>query len=94
METLKEKTAKGLFWGALNGGTMQLLNVIFGIVLARILSPADYAIVGVLAIFSTIADNLQTTQAWHLVAQMPLVRGAAPKTPKARIASQIETHFL
>lgn len=51
METLKEKTAKGLFWGALNGGTMQLLNVIFGIVLARILSPADYAIVGVLAIF-------------------------------------------
>ena len=35
-----------------------------------------------------------STQAWHLVAQMPLVRGAAPKTPKARIASQIETHFL
>lgn len=61
METLKEKTAKGLFWGALNGGTMQLLNVIFGIVLARILSPADYAIVGVLAIFSTIADNLQSS---------------------------------
>lgn len=25
---------------------------------------------------------------------MPLVRGAAPKTPKARIASQIETHFF
>ena len=35
-----------------------------------------------------------STQAWHLVAQMPLVRGAAPKTPKVRIASQIETHFM
>ena len=25
---------------------------------------------------------------------MPLVRGTAPKTPKVRIASQIETHFM
>ena len=35
-----------------------------------------------------------STQAWHLVAQMPLVRGAAPKTPRLRFASQFETHFL
>lgn len=35
-----------------------------------------------------------STQAWHLVAQMPLVRGTAPKTPKVRIAFQIETHFM
>lgn len=35
-----------------------------------------------------------STQAWHLVAQMPLVRGAAPKTPAVRNESQFETHFL
>jgi len=31
MATLKEKTAKGLFWGVLNSGTMQVLNLVFGI---------------------------------------------------------------
>lgn len=61
MESLKEKTAKGLFWGAMNSGTMQLLNLIFGIVLAQQLSPGDYGIVGVLTIFSLIAGNLQSS---------------------------------
>lgn len=61
MESLKEKTAKGLFWGALNSGTMQVLNLVFGIFLARMLSPDDYGIVGVLSIFSLIAGNLQSS---------------------------------
>ncbi len=61
MESLKEKTAKGLFWGALNSGTIQLLNLVFGIVLAKQLSPGDYGIVGVLTIFSLIAGNLQSS---------------------------------
>ena len=50
-ETLKEKTAKGLFWGALNNGTMQLLNIVIGIFLARLLTPTDYGLVGMLAVF-------------------------------------------
>ena len=61
METLKEKTAKGLFWGAMNSGTMQVLNLVFGIFLARMLSPHDYGIVGVLTIFTLIAGNLQSS---------------------------------
>lgn len=56
---LKEKTAKGLFWGGINNGGQQLLNLIFGIFLARLLSPADYGIVGMLTIFSLIAGALQ-----------------------------------
>lgn len=59
-ETLKQKTAKGLFWGALNSGTTQMLNLVFGICLARLLTEADYGIVGVLTIFSTIAGDLQS----------------------------------
>lgn len=59
METLKEKTAKGLFWGAMNNGTMQLLNIVLGIFLARLLSPADYGLVGMLAVFTAIAGALQ-----------------------------------
>ena len=61
MDNLKEKTAKGLLWGALNSSTMQVLNLVFGIFLARMLSPHDYGIVGVLTIFSLIAGNLQSS---------------------------------
>ena len=60
-ESLKDKTAKGLMWGALNSGTTQLLNLFFGIFLGRLLSPADYGLVGVLSIFSLIAGNLQSS---------------------------------
>lgn len=58
-QSLKEKTAKGLFWGGLSNGTQQLLNLFFGIFLARILTPADYGMVGMLTIFSLIASSLQ-----------------------------------
>lgn len=61
MNNLKERTAKGLAWGAINSGTTQLLNLVIGIFLARLLSPADYGIVGVLTIFTVIAGNLQSS---------------------------------
>ncbi len=59
-DSLKDKTARGLFWGAINSGTTQVLNLVFGIVLARLLTPADYGIVGVLTIFTTLAGDLQS----------------------------------
>ena len=44
-ESLKQKTARGLFWGLVNNGTMQFLNLLFGICLGRLLSPDDYGMV-------------------------------------------------
>lgn len=58
-ETLKEKTARGLFWGGISNGVQQLLNMAFGICLARLLSPGDYGMVGMLTIFSLIASTIQ-----------------------------------
>lgn len=58
-QNLKEKTAQGLFWAFLSSGGMQLLNLIIGIFLARLLSPVEYGIVGMLAIFTLLAGNLQ-----------------------------------
>lgn len=58
-QNLKEKTAQGLFWAFLSSGGIQLLNLIIGIFLARLLSPGEYGIVGVLAIFTLLANNLQ-----------------------------------
>ena len=57
--SLKEKTAQGLFWGFFNSGGTQLLNLVIGIFLARLLSPGEYGIVGMLAIFTVLACNLQ-----------------------------------
>jgi len=57
--SLKDKTAKGLFWGGLSNGVQQLLNLFFGIFLARLLTPADYGMVGMLTIFSLIAGSIQ-----------------------------------
>ena len=51
-KSLKEKAAKGLAWSGLNNVMQQLLNLLFGIALARMLSPADYGMVGMLMIFS------------------------------------------
>ena len=61
MDNLKEKTAKGLFWGALNNGSTQVLNLLFGICLGQLLSPPEYGIVGVLTIFTAVAGCLQAS---------------------------------
>lgn len=58
-QSLKEKTARGLLWGTVNNGGQQLLNLVFGIFLARLLSPEDYGMVGMLTIFALIASSLQ-----------------------------------
>ena len=34
-QSLKDKTAKGLFWGGFSNGIQQLLNLVFGIFIAR-----------------------------------------------------------
>lgn len=56
---LKDKMASGLLWGALNNGGMQVLNIIFGIVIARKVEPGDFGLIAMLTIFSSIASNLQ-----------------------------------
>ena len=61
MESLKEKTAKGLFWGALNNGVTQLLGALFGILLGRLLTPADYSMMAMIAVFSQIAAIVQSS---------------------------------
>jgi len=59
VESLKEKTARGLLWSGFSNGLQQLLGLVFGIILARKLSQADYGLIGMLAIFSAIAACMQ-----------------------------------
>lgn len=57
--SLKAQTARGMLWGGLSNALTQLLNLVFGIVLARQLSAADYGMVGMLAVFTAVAGTLQ-----------------------------------
>lgn len=45
----------------MNNGTMQVLNLLIGIFLGRLLTPGEYGLVGVLTIFTLIAGNLQSS---------------------------------
>jgi len=54
--TLKQKTATGLFWGGLSNGAQQIIGILFGIWMARILSPDDYGLYYMLAIFTAVAN--------------------------------------
>lgn len=58
-ESLKQKTARGLLWGAINNGGQQLLGLLFGIVLGQILFPEDYGMIAMLLVFSGISSVLQ-----------------------------------
>jgi len=45
-ETLKQQTAKGVLWSAIERFSVQGLQFILGLILARILMPEDYGLVG------------------------------------------------
>ena len=57
--SLKEKTAKGLFWGGISNSVQQILGAVFGLITARILNAEDYGLIGMLAVFSGIVTILQ-----------------------------------
>ncbi len=59
METLKEKTTRGLFWGGMNNVVQQGLGLLFGIILGRLLSPDDYGMTPMILVFQLIATALQ-----------------------------------
>lgn len=60
MENLKDKTAKSIAWGAINNGATQILNLVFGIFLGRLLSTDDYGILALITIFTTLAGCIQS----------------------------------
>lgn len=53
---MKQKVAKGLFWKLLENGGAQGIQFVIAIILARLLTPAEYGLVGIIMIFITIAN--------------------------------------
>lgn len=53
---LKNKVVGGLFWKMLENGGAQGIQFVIAIILARLLSPAEYGLVSIIMIFITIAN--------------------------------------
>ena len=55
--SLKQQTKKGLYWSALGNFANQGMRFAFGIILARLLSPDAYGVIGMLSIFMCIVST-------------------------------------
>jgi O-antigen/teichoic acid export membrane protein len=56
--SLREKTVAGLFWTFSQQFSVQLINFVVQIILARILLPAEFGLIGMLTIFLSIGNSL------------------------------------
>ena len=53
-QSLKQKTQNGLLWSSASNIANQGIRFVFGIILARLLSPDAYGVIGILTVFITI----------------------------------------
>ena len=53
-QSLKDKTVKGTFWSAADAFLGQGVAFLVGIILARLLSPEEYGLIGLVTIFTTV----------------------------------------
>lgn len=54
--TLKNKTIRGMVWNLIDKFGSYLISFVIGVVLARILMPSDYGIIGMLSIFFALSE--------------------------------------
>ena len=57
-ESLKNKTIKGTMWSAIDNVSQYGVTFIVSIVLARLLSPDDYGLIGIITIFTTVCSAI------------------------------------
>ncbi len=57
MPHLRQKMVSGLFWSAIERFGQQGIQLVITIIIARILTPADYGLIGMLAIFIAVAQS-------------------------------------
>jgi len=55
---IKDKTVKGLFWSLIDSAFGQGLQFIFGIILARMLSPREFGLIGMLTLFIILSETI------------------------------------
>jgi teichuronic acid exporter len=56
-KTLKQKAAHGVVWSAVERFSAQGVQFVLGLILARLLTPEDYGLIGMLAIFLAVSQT-------------------------------------
>lgn len=56
MGELKQKALRGVLWSIIDKGCVKFMSFAIGIIIARILTPADFGIVGMIMVFIVIAN--------------------------------------
>lgn len=59
-QSLKDKTVKGVAWSGIDNMAQYAVSFIVSIVLARLLSPDDYGLIGIITIFTAVCTALIT----------------------------------
>jgi len=57
MTSLKSKTISGLFWSFSETGINQAVHFVIGIILARLLSPDEFGLIGMITIFIAVSQS-------------------------------------
>ena len=57
MSSLKQKATKGVLWSAIERFLAQGVQFVLGIIVARLLLPSDYGLIGMLAIFLAVSET-------------------------------------
>lgn len=57
MSEFRNKATKGLFWSFLDNSSNQIIQFITGIILARLLSPREFGLIGMLTFFIAISQS-------------------------------------
>ncbi len=50
-----------MFWGGMNNVVQQIIGLVFGIILGRLLCPDDYGLIAMIMVISLIATALQNS---------------------------------
>ena len=58
MSNIKGKTINGIAWSVTERFSLQVMHIIVSIILARLLSPSEFGLIGMLAIFTSVAQSI------------------------------------
>ena len=57
-QSLKNKTVKGVAWSAIDNASQHVVTFVVSVVLARLLTPDDYGLIGIVTIFTLVSQAL------------------------------------
>ncbi len=71
MGTIRNQTFSGVKWTALESASTHVITFVLGVVLARLLTPEDFGMIGVLAVFMAVSQTFIDSGFTHALIRKP-----------------------